>query len=371
MFPPFQKLMVSASTNRRSPKFARLFVAAAILLSAEVSAHAADAYKWSVQYLIDASRAVFGRSQKVSPRHNRGLAASPDGKFLYAGYHHSFNNTGEVRRIAIDVADFDRATLAILPGVMAKAIATDEKGRVYVSNQTEILVFDATLQRRELTIPAGGACEGLAVTHEGKDLVLYGTDRDYGVIHRWVISEDKDGVADAAPGGFAGDGELKIPGASDLRGIAIDAQGRLWIADLKGGKVFRMDRDGTNLNSVRVPSALAIAFDGGRAFVTRYTDRAITVIDDGLNILGTLNVPWEELELSPFGNNRGGALGGIAIVPGKGIFVANEAGQTANQKSTYGKADDHSDFIGKKLYRDAFEDDNEPILRATPVTTAP
>src|SRR5688500_6145836 len=89
-------------------------------------ARAGDAYKWSVQYLIDNSRAVFGRPQKVSPRHNRGLAISPDGKYLYAGYHHSFNNSGEVRRIRIDVADFERATEAILPGYTAKALATDD-----------------------------------------------------------------------------------------------------------------------------------------------------------------------------------------------------------------------------------------------------
>jgi len=59
------------------------------------------------------------------------------------------------------------------------------------------------------------------------------------------------------------------------------------------------------------------------------------------------------------------------VVPGKGFFVANEAGQTANQRSTYGRIDDHSDFVNGKLYRDIFEDDNEPILRGTEVETAP
>jgi hypothetical protein len=58
-------------------------------------------------------------------------------------------------------------------------------------------------------------------------------------------------------------------------------------------------------------------------------------------------------------------------VPGKGFFVTNEGGQTANQKSTYGRIDEHSDMIDGKLFRDIFEDDNEPILRATEVTVAP
>ncbi|MEI9892452.1 MAG: hypothetical protein WDN28_00620 [Chthoniobacter sp.] len=81
-----------------------LLVFAACSLGLSLESMAGDAYKWSVQYLIDNSRTIFGRPQKVSPRHNRGLAISPDGKYLYAGYHHSFNNSGEVRRIRVDRA---------------------------------------------------------------------------------------------------------------------------------------------------------------------------------------------------------------------------------------------------------------------------
>ena len=49
-----------------------LAVLAGLLISA-LPAAAGDAYKWTVQYLVDNSRTVFGRTQKVSPRHNRGL----------------------------------------------------------------------------------------------------------------------------------------------------------------------------------------------------------------------------------------------------------------------------------------------------------
>ena len=55
------------------------------------------------------------------------------------------------------------------------------------------------------------------------------------------------------------------------------------------------------------------------------------------------------------------------IPGGKGFFVANEHGQTANQKSTYGRTDQNSEVIEGKLYTDAFQDDNDPILRAVPV----
>src|SRR4051794_32433587 len=96
-----------------------LIIAASLLLQA--AALAGDAYKWSVQYLLDTSQSMFGKPMKVYPRRVRGLAISPDGKYLYAGYNHSFEG-GEVRRIAIDVADYERATSDVLPGVVGKAI---------------------------------------------------------------------------------------------------------------------------------------------------------------------------------------------------------------------------------------------------------
>jgi DNA-binding beta-propeller fold protein YncE len=163
---------------------------------------AADAPQWSVQYLIDNSRTVFGRTQKVSPRENRGLALSPDGRTLYAGYVHSFNNSGEVRRIVLDVADYERATVAILLGVSGKAIATDDTGRVYLGGPGGITVYDADLGRRQSSI-AAGPCEGVATAREAGQLVVYATDRDAGTVQRWAVREEKGRVTSATPEGWA------------------------------------------------------------------------------------------------------------------------------------------------------------------------
>ena len=347
-----------------------LLVFAVCSLALSLETMAGDAYKWSVQYLIDNSRTIFGRPQKVSPRHNRGLGISPDAKYLYAGYHHSFNNSGEVRRIRIDVPDYDRATEALLPGVLGKAITTDDKGRVYICDNACIYIYDALLERRMVRIPTT-VCEGVATAREGGQLVLYGTDREDGTLSRWVMQESGADVTAATLSGFDGSGVMKVPGAFDLRGLKIDAKGNFWMADLRGNKVFRVSQDGKDVKSVSVSVPVDVAIDGERVFVTRSTERAITVMDNELNVIGSLSVPWEELELSPYGNNRNGALGGIVVVPGKGFFVANEAGQTANQRSTYGRVDEHSDFVNGKMYRDIFGDDNEPILRATEGETAP
>jgi sugar lactone lactonase YvrE len=331
--------------------------------------------------LIDNSQSVFGRSQEVYPRANRALAISPDGNYLYAGYHQSFNqgneltpknsrltNSGEVRKIDLRIADYEDATKVVLPYHQTKAIAVDDQNRVYLADGNTIDVYDADLANQLLTIPMDD-CNGVATTREGGDTVLYASERVKGELRRFLIDTRLlSNGAKATPTGLGGNGLMAITGAKSLRGVAVDAKGRIWIADEDAGKVFRVNADGSNLASVDVRKPLAIAFLDDTALVTRSTDMEISLITMDLVISGNLSVPWEELELAPYGNNRDGALAGIAVIPGgKGFYVADEHGQTARQKSTYGRTDQNSEVIDGKLYTDAFQDDNEPILRAVPV----
>jgi len=357
-------------------------IALAVLAGAASARCAApQAYKWSVQYLIDNSQSVFGRSQEVYPRANRALAISPDGNYLYAGYHQSFNqgyqlasknsrltNSGEVRKIDLRVADYEDATKAVLQFHQAKAIAVDDQNRVYLADGRTIEVYDADLANQLLSIPMDD-CNGVATTREGGETVLYASERTKGELHRFLIdTRILSSGSKATAAGLGGNGVMAIPGAKSLRGVAVDPKGRIWIADEEAGKVYRVETDGSNLASVDVRKPLAIAFYDDTALVTRGTDMEIALITMDMVVSGNLSVPWEELELAPVGNNRDGALAGIAVIPGgKGFFVANEHGQTSNQKSTYGRTDQNSEVIDGKLYTDAFQDDNEPILRAVPV----
>jgi len=212
-------------------------------------------------------------------------------------------------------------------------------------------------------------CDGVAVTREGGETVLYATEREIGELHRYLIdTRFGSGGAQATPAGLGGSGVLRITGAMSLRGVAVDGKGRIWIADEEGNRVYRVNSDGSGLASVEVNKPIGIAFMDDTALVTRFTDQQIALISPDMVVTGNLSVPWEELDLAPFGNDRDGALSGIATIPGgKGFYVADEHGQTADQKSTYGRTDQNSQVIDGKLYTDAFQDDNDPILRALPV----
>jgi hypothetical protein len=277
-------------------------------------------------------------------------------------------NSGEVRKIDLRVADYEEATKVVLPYHRAKAIAVDDQSRVYLAEGQMIEVYDANLEKPMLSIPMT-ECDGVAVTREGGDTVLYATDRELGELHRFLIDTRwGSGGCKAAPAGLGGSGVMKIPGAKSLRGVAVDPKGRIWMADEEASEVFRVDANGSNLASAAVGRALAITFYEDTALVARGTDRQIALVSGDMVVTGNLSVPWEELELSPYGNDRDGALSGIAVIPGgKGFYVADEHGQTANQKSTYGRTDQSSEVIDGKLYTDAYGDDNDPILRAVPV----
>ena len=352
-------------------QYRRLFstpLALICFVFAAVTCLAGDTFKWTVQYLVDNSQPIFGRSQKVSPRHNRGIALSPDGKYIYLGYHHGNAGQGEVRKVAVGITDdFARATSRVIQGPRGKAITCDDKGRVYIADDGAVVIYDANLERLEYTIVTP-LCEGVSVVRDGKELVLYMSDRQLGVITRWVIEEKDDSVVGATQAGFDGTGQIAIVGAISLRSLEVDPRGNIWVVDPEGGRVFRASKDGKQVDKVDIGSPMDIAFEGNRAYITRGLDRVVSVMEaDTMKLVGNLSVPWDELELSPNGNNRLGVLSGIITVPGKGFFVCNESGQTANQKSTYGRADENADFVGGKLYRDAHMDDNEPVLRALEV----
>jgi len=358
--------MLANPTTRRRAIIALLLSLAAGFFPTQ--AQAGDTYKWTVQYLIDNSQQVFGRSQKVWPRRNRGMALSPDGKYLYLGYSHGPNGGGEVRKVAVGLTDdFTRATTRSLVGPSGKAICCDDKGRVYIANEGEILVYDGNLHTEYQNIPAG-MCEGLCVVREGQKLVLYASDRQFSMLQRYVLEENDGAITNVKMEGFDGTGQVALLNSMNLRGVEVDGKGNIWVADSDEGKVYRISKDGKTIDTAEVANAMDIGFDGGRAFVTRGKDRVIAVLEtDSMKLIGNLSVPWEELELTPTGNNRGGMLTGLVVVPGKGFFVNNETGQTSNQRSIYGRADENTDFVEGKLYRDAYMDDNDPVLRALEV----
>lgn len=321
-----------------------------------------DNLQWSVQYMIDQSQSDFGQPQSPDPRNNRGLALGPNGRYLYAGYNEEY-----VRRIDLTVSDYIDAADAQVTGVRGKSIAVDDTGRVYLAEGSSIKVYNADLSTNLFNLAGLNKSEGVAVTRESGQLVLYKSDRTNGDLEKWLLTESGVGISAAMlDTSFGTAGSVNL--ASDLRGVEVDDSGRIWVASLGNDSLYRVSSDGLNVASLSVGTPIDVDFDGSTVLVTRYEGRLISRFDaDTLLSLGSdITVPWAELELDPDGQGGYGALSSIVMIPGLGFYVSNESGQTADEKSIYGRIDGNSGWLGGKFYTDLYNDDNDPILYVIP-----
>lgn len=323
---------------------------------------------WQIQHIIDNDDFVMGvaqsHDQANAPRDNRGLALSPDHKFLYLGY----NNPPErrvVRKIALNVSDPANNRMAVVAQLAlatasapAKAIATDDRGRVYLARGGVIEIYDADLRERLYTIAGFEQCEGVAVARIAERLLVYASDRKRGTLSRFEITEwEGAAIRNARRAGWQSGEEILIAGSHSLRGLAVQSNGVVWMTDREAQQVFRVYPEG-KIYGTAVRNAFDVALDEkrGEAFVTQDTLRTIAVLRlrDGMP-LRTLTPPFAELQLMTEGSSI--ALAGIAVIPAKRLFVANEAGRSQTMAQTGDSPFSDADDSAIKI-----DDDDEPVL---------
>jgi len=289
---------------------------------------------WSIAHIVDVDDVIFGINQDAAPRANRGLALSPDDRFLYLGY------TVRVRKIDLSVADPAHnhsavvAQLKLPQGTQPpRDIATDDVGRVYLALGTKIEVYNSNLQFPPLhTIAGFTACEGVTTRRESGKLVVYVTDRLDKTLERFALAEGAgEAIVSSNKSGLDDDGEVRIIGAQSPRGLDIASNGTAWIADRGNGKIYRVNSAGKTIDSTVVKSAMDIAIDEtrGEVYVSQYTRRTLKVLNLSTGkIKRTLTPPAADLNVDLDGETGAGALSGIDVASCQRVFVANEKGRS-------------------------------------------
>lgn len=301
------------------------------------------ANSWAVQHITDVDDVIFGLNQgqalNPAPRDVEALALSFNERYLYLSYLLTHDKR-VVRKIDLEIADPANNHAKVVAQLQfpngapqLEALATDDRGRVYISLGAEIRIYDSNLSALLHTITGFTDCEGLATRRENGVMSVYATDRLDKTLERFELSEGAgEAMSGAVKAGLDGDGEVLIPTATTPRGLAIQSNGLIWVADNGGNAVIRFYANGTFRGTTNVPKAHDLAIDASRneVFVSQGTVRTLKVLNvwNG-QVKRTLTPPGVALNLDIDGDAGDGALAGIDVASCKRVFVANRRGRSA------------------------------------------
>jgi hypothetical protein len=357
----------------------RPFVAAwtGMLLVTAVVAPAAAQTTWTVQSDYFAERNAIAQ-----PRTIRSLALSSDGKSVYTGYIQSptaaAGPTQIIRKVSSSVLAVPGADTVIFgngagpgaetatppglrplpgnpiyppafgtPGFEAwvavgagqpRGLATDDRGNVYVSLRDSgvVRIYDANLS----TTPLGafGLVKplGVAVRKLGSDYYAYVVNGSQ--VQRWNVTDVALPALDAA---WTPPLVLTDPATPEGNGIAVDADGTVFVASSVASRVYRISPDGLTVTaSAPINSAADVAVYQDRIYVVSRVSLATPAVVPPIVQLykADLTTAGSDIVVPDFGTPRSSIaqLTGIEVSSDGKLFVSEENYLgTANGIPTY------------------------------------
>ena len=210
-----------------------------------------------------------------------------------------------------------------------KAIATDDRGNVFVANRgssttsSVIQSFSATLGANSTTSATAPVIGGLAIQKSGGAYYAYATYEANGRIERYNVTAPGAMTLDTS---FGTAGVYTIPGASDLRGIEVGADGSLFVASRGDAKVYKVSADLSSVSSAAVPRAMDVALYGGNVYATSYNGSSSlirTLSQSSLSFVEDIAI--STLDGNPYSRGSSEGWSGIDIGASGRIWLADQS----------------------------------------------
>ena len=218
----------------------------------------------------------------------RSLALSSDDQFIYSGWLHGETTRAVFKHNALTGTVLDTYDLGV---IQANALTTDDRGYLYIGygdgGNGQVEIRDGSFA--PVAAPFNGAgvdhIEGLSIWVDpagdpgGPRYYLYGSRYDR-TIQRYDVTDPSAPVLDAT---WATGGSYDVPGTGHLRGMEVDTDGTLYVAQRdtasgdRLGYVHVIDPTLSGLTSVPVAGAMDVALSGGEFYVTTYMGLASTI----------------------------------------------------------------------------------------------
>jgi hypothetical protein len=209
-----------------------------------------------------------------------------------------------------------------------KAVTTDDRGNVFIAFRNSGNT-SSYIQSRTATFGSSSNSAGTTPVIGG--LTAYSAGSNYyalagfeagGLIQRYDVTNAGAMVLDTSFGTL---GSFNISGATDIRGVEVDAAGNIFAASRGDGKLYRVSADLSTVTSVSLTRAMDVALYGGNAYVTSYngTSSLIKVYDaTTLALIDTITI--STLDANPYSRGSNEGWGGIDIDSSGRIWLADQ-----------------------------------------------
>jgi hypothetical protein len=258
----------------------------------------------------------------------RSVAASdqPGNNSIYTGYIQTSLN----RRLDRLDSSNPYSVLNTHPsgGDQPKGIATDDRGNVFVANRgssttsSRIQSFSSTLTPNSTTSATTPVIGGLAIQKSGATYYAYAVYEGAGLIQRYDVTNPAAMSLDVS---FGTGGSYNIPGASDLRGVEVGADGSLFVASRGDGDVYRVSSDLSTVVSFPLNRAMDVALYGGNIYATSYDG-----VNSFIRVINASNMAFVEdiaittLDGNPYSRGASEGFSGIDIDAAGTIWLADQ-----------------------------------------------
>jgi hypothetical protein len=271
--------------------------------------------------------AVSSASSTTNQMRGVEVAEQAGNNSVYYSYIQTTGNNRQVNRVS-DASPY--ATLNTLGnlGDQPKAVATDDRGNVFIafrnSGNTSSYLQSSTATFGSSSNSAGTSpvIGGITAYSSGSTYYALAGFESGGLIRRYDVTTPGTMALDTTFGAL---GSYSIPGASDIRGVEVDAAGNIFAASRGDNKLYRVSADLSTVNSVNLTRAMDVALYGGNAYVTSYngTNSLISVYDTTtLALVDTITISL--LDGNPYSRGSNEGWSGIDIDSTGHIWLADQ-----------------------------------------------
>ncbi len=238
--------------------------------------------------------------------------------------------TSGVRRVdqLSTVSPYSSMNTLAAAGDQPKAIASDDRGNVFIGERnsgtstSNLQAFSSTLSPGASLALGAPTLGGLGVHSTAGTYYAYAGFEAGGLLQRYNVTNPAAMFLDTT---FGTGGSFSIAGATDIRGVDIDASGNIFAVSRGDNKIYRVSSDLSTTTFGTLTRPIDVDLFGGRAYVSSYNGvNSLIRVFDATTMSFIEDITITTLDGNPYSRGTGEGFAGIDITPDGRIFLADE-----------------------------------------------